>query len=161
MPRDTDQMKYNYDRHLYQLDVEYLKNELGIDFLETCGSLTRAKDKSYQISRQVYDYVLSHNMFQPKYVEYNMAFDESLRPVIQEALEWQARYEYESNISKLKMQHGINLLNGQVIKMEDLYGLRTIHSQTHLLLLRAGLLYQGRYNTAISENSFNYEEMGY
>lgn len=161
MPNDTGQMRWDYDRHLYILDVEYMKNELGLDFVEQKGSQIRAKDTAYQISRQVFNYVLAHNSRNKRFVEYNMAFDVGLRAVVQEALEFQARFEYESNVLTMKNQIGVNLLNGITINRRDIHGERLIHPETYHILLINGLLFSGKYNTSMLESDFDYDEMGY
>lgn len=161
MPKDTNEMYWDYRKHLYILNIEHVKNELGIDLIEKYGSATRAKDKMYQVSRQIFNFILTHASLNQKFLEWNLAFDEDLRPVIQEVLEWQTRYEYESNVSDLKMALGVNPLNGIVISRRDLTGLRTIHDEAYLILLNKGMLYTGRYRTTMFEKDFNYEEMGY
>ena len=95
----------------------------------------------YQVSRQIFNFILTHASLNQKFLEWNLAFDEDLRPVIQEVLEWQTRYEYESNVSDLKMALGVNPLNGIVISRRDLTGLRTIHDEAYLILLNKGMLY--------------------
>src|SRR6056297_3470726 len=102
MPKDTKEMYWDYNKHIYILNVEYLKNNLGLDFIEKEGSLTRAKDKMYQISRQMFNFILGHQVFNRRYLEYLIAFDSALRPIMQEVLEWQARFEYDSNVTDLK-----------------------------------------------------------
>ena len=161
MPTNTKQMYWDYNRHLYILEPEYVKNTLGYDLIEKYGSLTRAKDKMFQISRQISNFILAHASLNTKFLEWNLAFDDSLRPIIQEVLEWQTRYEFDSNVSELKKMLGVNPLNGIVIRRQELTGLRTIHDEAYLLLLNNGLLYTGRYRTNMLEEDFDYEEMGY
>jgi len=161
MPTDTKQMYWDYDRHIYILKVEYVKNTLGLDFIEKEGSLTRAKDKMYQVSRQIFNFILGHQSFNRRYLEYNIAFDDEIRDVIQEVLEWQTRYEYDSNVTDVKKAVGINPLNGIVINRRDLTGLRTIHDEAYMLLLNNGLLFTGRFRTNMFEDEFDYEKMGY
>lgn len=161
MPTDTTQMFWDYTRHLYILDVEYCKNTLGLDFTAQEGSLVRAKDRLYRISRQVHNYIYLHNATNRKFIEYNIAFDSDLRPIIQEALEWQARFEYESNALTMQNQIGVNLLNGIVINRKDIHGERLIHPETYNILLVNGLLYTGRYNTSMQEQDFDYDTLGY
>ncbi len=158
---DTNQMKYSTKWHLYILDVEYVKNELGLDFIEKEGSLTRAKDKMYQISRVIYDWIYLHTLNKKRFMEYNLAMGEDFRPIIQEALEWQARYEYESNAILLSMQLGVNPLNGITLHLNDLRGQRVISKTAEDILLNANLLYTGGYNTTMREDDFDYDEMGY
>jgi len=161
MPKDTNEMYWDYNKHIYILNVEYLKNNLGLDFVEKEGSLTRAKDKMYQISRQIFNFILGHQVFNRRYLEYLIAFDSALRPIMQEVLEWQARFEYDSNVTDLKKALGINPLNGIVINRRELTGIRTIHDEAYMILLNNGLLFTGRYRTNMFEDDFDYEEMGY
>jgi len=157
---NTSEMKYSTKWHMYMLDVEYVKNTLGLDFIEKEGSLTRAKDKMYQISRVIYNYIYVHTQRQ-KLIEYNLAMEEDFRPIIQEALEWQTRFEFESNPLLLSMQLGVNPLNGITINLNDLRGQRVIAKQAEDILLMNNLLYTGNYPNITTDSQFDYEEMGY
>lgn len=160
MPTDTKQMKYSKKWHMYILDVQYLKSELGLDFVAKEGSLLRAKDKLYQVSRVLHNFVYNHARM-PKIVEYSFAFDEELRPILQEALEWQARYEYESNAIKFSQQLGVNVLNGITINSYDIRGWRVISPQAEDILRNNNLLYIGRYSNYVQDDELDYEELGY
>lgn len=166
MPTNTTAMNYDTTRHLYVLNVAYLKSEMGIDLEEREGSLTRAKDKCYQISRTVYNYIYNHKLKNKRLWEYYLAFDEDVRTVIQNCLEEQARYEWESNASMLEYQLGVNLLNGVKIDRDTLRGERRVAVATEDILrnYKNGLLVStGRelYLSAFSQTEFDYTTMGY
>ena len=161
VPVDTTQMTYDFDHHVYVLDIEYIKNELGLDFVAKERSLTKAKDKMYQCSRLLYDYIYVHTLNRKRLLEYNLAVQVDLRPVIQEALEWQVRYEYESSVMALTRTVGVNPLNGITLKLNDLRGQRAISLQAENILLYNGLLYTGRYNSIVDESELVYETLGY
>jgi len=153
-------MKYNYDKHLYVLEIEHLKNNFALDFMEKEGSKTKAVDRLYRISRTVYNWIYAHTHY-IKQMEYWLAFDEDLRPVIQNALEEQARYEHEMNAEFLTYQHGVNVINGMIIPLNRFRGEAQIAPQVQNILRNAGILYQGQRFLTKLRSSFNYEEMGY
>ena len=158
MPSDTLQMKYNYDKHLYILTLNYLKSDFGLDFIEKEGSETKAKDRLFQISRTIYNYIYSHTHY-IKEVEYALAFDETLRFVIQSALEEQARYEYEMSAELLSKQSGINVLNGIIIPMDRIRGMIRIAPEAENILRNNRLLYQGQ--RFVLKTTYDYESEGY
>lgn len=158
MPTDDTMMVYNYDKHLYILDVEHVKNSLGIDFVDLEGSLTKAKDKLYQISRTIYNFIYKHTHYR-NYMEYRLALDEDLRDTIQQALEEQCRYEVEMSAEYLSKQSGVNLINGMQIPLDRFRGEARISPDAHDLLRSKGLLYGGQ--IARMPMTYDYEEMGY
>lgn len=157
---NTNEMKYSTKWHMYILDVEYVRKALGLDFVEKEKSLAKAQDKMYQISRTIYNYIYNHTR-QKRHVEYHLAMEEELRPLVQEILEWQCRYEYESDALLLSMQLGVNPLNGITLGLNDLRGARVISKQAEDLMITNGLLYAGRYMGSRRESEFDYTEMGY
>jgi hypothetical protein len=157
---NTKEMAYSTKWHMYILDVEYVKNTLGLDFIQKEGSKTRAQDKMYQISRVIYNYIYVHTQRQ-KLIEYNLAMVEEYRPIIQEVLEWQTRFEYESNPLLLSMQLGVNPLNGITINLNDLRGQRVIAKQAEDILLYKNLLYTGGYNNVTRDSELDYDTLGY
>ena len=158
MPTNTEQMKYDYTKHIYMLEVEYLKNSLGLDFVVKEGSLTKAKDKMFQISRTIYNYIYKHTHYRD-YMEYRLALDDTLREVIQSVLEEQARYEYEMNAEYLSKQSGINLVNGIQIPLERMRGVARISPDAADLLLSKKLLFTGQFFRV--PINYDYTEMGY
>jgi transglutaminase/protease-like cytokinesis protein 3 len=157
---DTAQMKYNYTRHKYVLEMEYLKNDFGIDMVEETGSVTKGKDKLYQTARTIYNWIYAHTNYR-KQMEYWLAFDEDLRPIIQEALEEQIRFEIEVNAEFLAKQSGINPLNGVQISLDKFRGKARISPDAQNILRNAKLLYQGQRFLLARESTFDYDEMGY
>jgi len=157
---DTAQMKYNYTRHKYILEYEYLKTEMGIDMVVETGSVTKAKDKLYQISRTIYNWIYSHTNYR-KQMEYWLAFNDDLRAIIQEAMEEQIRFELEVSAEYFSKQTGINVLNGVQIKLDKFRGKARISPDAQNILRNAKLLYQGQRFLVALESSFDYAEMGY
>lgn len=162
MPTNNEVMTYNTERHLYVLNHAYLKSTYEIDFVDTTGSETKAKNLCLQISVRVYNYIYNHKLKTKKYWEYFMAFNEEVRDVIQTALIEQALYEYASNASQLQNQIGINLLNGIKINLNDLRGERGIALET-VNTLRTWenglLLFSGR--EYITTQDYDYTTDGY
>ncbi len=158
MPTDTTQMKYNYDKHLYILTLNYLKSDFGLDFIEKEGSETKAKDRLFQISRTIYNYIYSHSHY-IKAMEYYLATDDELRSTIQSALEEQARYEYEMSAEFLSYQSGINVLNGIIIPKDRIRGIMRIAPEAENILRNNRLLYQGQ--RFLLKTEYNYDTDGY
>jgi hypothetical protein len=158
MPTNTNQMNYNYNKHLYVLDVSYVKTELGLDFIDKEGSLTRAKDKMYLCSKEVYEYIYKHTTYR-KYMEYRLAFDESLRQVIQECLELQARYEFDMDAQYLSYQNGVNLQNGVVVNYDKFRGELRVAPLVVDVLRGEKLLFSGQQFRL--PTSYDYETLGY
>jgi len=143
MPTDTDSMKYDYTHHKYVLDVAAFATATGNDFVALEGSLTKAKDKMYQISRTIYNFIYKHTHYR-KSMEYWLATETTLRPVIQEALEEQARYESLMNAEYLKVQNGVNMLNGMQIPLERFRGEASIAPDAIEILRTNYVLYTGQ-----------------
>jgi len=143
MPTDTASMKYNYDKHKYVLDVAAFATLTGHDFVALEGSLTKATDKMYQISRTIYNFIYKHTHYRDS-MEYWLATESSLRPAIQEALEEQARYEAQMSPEYLKLQNGVNFLNGMQIPLERFRGEIVIAPDAYQILLSSKLLYAGQ-----------------
>jgi hypothetical protein len=160
MPTDTTALKYNYDRHLYVLDLVWVKNNLGIDFVDITGSETKARDKLYQISRTIYNFIYKHTNYK-KAMEYRLAFDDTLQATIQVALEEQARYENEMNAEYLAYQSGVNVLNGVTIPLERLRGVVRISPNAEDRLRQDKLLYTGQLLSPIRESEYDYTTLGY
>lgn len=158
MPTDTNQMKYNYDKHLYILDLTYLKSTLGLDFEVSEGSETKAKDMLYQISRTIYNYIYKHTHYRD-FMEYRLAFDEDLRDIIQNVLEEQARYQYLMNAQYLAYQSGVNVINGTQIPLSKFRGDARISPDAIDLLRSKKLLFTGQFFRV--PISYDYTEMGY
>ena len=158
MPTITTEMFYDYDKHLYILDIEYVKDKLGIDFIETEGSLTKGKDKLYQISRTIYNFIYKHTHYK-QFMEYRLAFDETLRPIIQSVLEEQCRYEDKMNAEYLAMQSGVNVLNGVTISLERFRGEARIDPNAHDILRQEKLLFGGQFFRM--PLTYDYDELGY
>lgn len=166
MPTNTNAMRYDMVKHLYVLEPAYIKATFDYDFEVREGSLTKARDKMYQISRTVYNFIYNHHLKNKKFWEYYLAFDEEARAVIQNCLEEQMRYEWESNVSMLEYQIGINLLNGVKIDKSDLRGTRRIAVAVEDTLRNwknGMLLFGGRemYISAYSQTEYDYTTMGY
>ncbi len=158
MPTDTSAMKYDYDKHLYILDVETLNTNIGVDLLEVSGSMTKARDMSYQISRTIYNHIYKHTHYRD-FMEYRLALDETLRETIQMALEEQARYEVEMNAQFLAYQSGVNLVNGVTVPLQRLRGEARISPDAIDLLRSKKLLYSGQFLNV--PMTYDYTEMGY
>lgn len=164
MPTDTKAMKYNTTHHKYILDIEWLKENYGIDFVDKEGSSTKAKNKLLQISTRIYNYIYNHKQRSKRFWEWYLAFNEDVREVIQEALVQQCIFESESNVSLLQHQIGINLLNGIKISENDLKGSRGIalEAENTLRNYKDGmLLYTGKQIYLPEDSVFDYEEYGY
>ena len=160
MPTDSNEMKYSKKYHMYILDVEHVKKEFGLDFVARDGSLTKAKDTMYKISRTVYQFIYGHTRYK-KELEYWLAKDEELRPIILQVLEEQARYEYETNAEYLSIQSGINVLNGVQIALKNLRGLVRIAPAVEEILRNSELLYQGQRFIPMSRDTFDYDSGDY
>ena len=160
MPTDTAALKYNYDRHKYILDLDWVRNNLGIDFVDIERSETKARDKLYQISRTIYDFIYKHTNYK-KAMEYRLAFDDTLQTAIQEALEEQARYESQMSAEYLALQSGVNVLNGVVIPLERLRGVVRISPNAEERLRQEKLLYTGQLFNPIRESEYDYTTLGY
>ena len=143
MPTNTKEMNYSKKYHMYILNYTYLQSEFGIDFVEKEGSDTKAKDMMYKISRTVYEYIYLHSQYK-KQMEYWLALDETLRPIILRALEEQARYEFETSAEYFSIQNGINLVNGMQIPLDRMRGMVRIAPSTETILRNNKLLYQGQ-----------------
>ena len=160
MPTDTIALKYDYNRHKYVLDLVWVKNNLGIDFVDIEGSETKARDKLYQISRTIYNFIYKHTNYM-KAMEYRLAFDETLKAPLQEALEEQARYEEQMNAEYLALQSGINVLNGVQIPLDRVRGVARISPNAEDVLRQAKLLYTGQLFNPIRESEYDYTTLGY
>jgi hypothetical protein len=158
MPTNTTAMNYDYNKHLYILNFVYVNSEFGLDFVEKEGSEVKAKDRMYQISRTIYNYIYAHTHY-IKPMQRWLALDEDLRPVIQSLLEEQARYEYEMSAEFLSYQSGINVLNGIVIPLDKFRGVARIAPEAENIMRQNRLLYQGQ--RFLLEKEFNYEEEEY
>ena len=158
MWENTSQMKYDTNKHLYTLDLEHVKNTLGIDFVDKEGSDIKARDTLFQISRTVYNWIYSHTHY-IKQMEFWLAMDEEIRPIIQWALEEQARYEFEMSAEYLAMQSGINVVNGIQIPLDRLRGWTRIAPEAENILRNNRLLYQGQ--RFMLKREFDYESEGY
>lgn len=154
----ADEMKYSTKYHMYLLDVEHLKNDFGLDFVARDGSKIKATDTMYKISRTIYQFIYSHTRYK-KAMEYWLAKDESLKPIILQVLEEQARYEFETNAEYLSVQSGINVLNGVIIPINKIRGLVRIAPAAEEILRNNQLLYQGQ--RIVTKNTYNYEEDDY
>ncbi|MFA5196361.1 MAG: hypothetical protein WC401_11240, partial [Bacteroidales bacterium] len=159
MPTDTTAMKYDYIHHKWILQIEYLKNELGLDFIARAGgSETKAKDDLYQITVTIYDYIYTHT-HNKTIMEYWLATDPLLFPVLQEALEQQARYEMKMSAEYFSLQFGTNILNGVHNPLINFRGDVSIAPKAINVLRNNKLLYSGRRVGLISE--YNYITDGY
>jgi hypothetical protein len=158
MPTDTIALRYDFTHHKWVLQLEYLKNELGLDFIQSAGSATKAKDALYQISTTIYDYIYTHTHHK-KYMEYWLATEAELLPVLQEALEQQARFEYKMNADYFSMQFGTNILNGVHNPLMEFRGDASIAPKAVNVLRDNKLLYTGRRVGLMSE--YDYTTDGY
>jgi len=158
MPTNTSAMTYDYDKHMYILNHDYLEKNYGLDFVEKTGSNTKAKDKMYQISRTIYNYIYAHTHY-VKNMERWLALDDDLRDVIQMILEEQARYEYEMSVEYLAMQSGINVVNGIQIPLDRFRGQIRISPEAENLMRNNRLLYQGQ--RFLLTNEYDYDTDGY
>jgi hypothetical protein len=158
MPENTTAMSYDYNKHLYILNFEYVNSEFGLDFVEKEGSTVKAKDRMYQISRTIYNYIYAHTHY-IKAMEKWLALDEDLRPFIQMALEEQARYEYEMSAEFLSYQSGINVINGIIIPIDRFRGQVRISPEAENILRNNRLLYQGQ--RFMLETEYDYTEDEY
>ena len=143
MPTDTTTLHYDFTHHKWILNLEYLKNELGLDFLQKSGSATKAKDDLYQISVTIYDYIYAHTHGK-KHMEYWLATDATLLPILQEALEQQARFEYNMNAEYFSQQFGTNILNGVHNPLVQFRGDASIAPKAVNVLRDNKMLYTGR-----------------
>jgi len=150
---NTNEMAYSTTKHLYILDVEHVKNSFGLDFVAKEGSSTKAKDKMYQISRTIYNHIYKHTHYKMQF-EYWLAMNEELRPIIQNALEEQARYEYDMNAEYLSKQSGVNVVNGIQIPLTRFRGEARISPDADDILRQNKLLYTGQrfYTTGSSHD---------
>ena len=161
---DTDAMKYDLVRHFYVLQPEYLKNEYGWDFVAKEGSLTKAHNKLVEISRMIYNTIYNCKMKNKRFWEHFLATVSDVRPTIQTALEEQARYEWESNVTALDKQIGINFVNGIKTDLIDLRGQRRIalEAENALRFYANGVLLNvAKENLIYSDSEFDYTTMGY
>lgn len=158
MPTNGTDMRYNLTKHLYVLELGYVKKELGLDFVEKEGSETKAKDKMYQISRTIYNYIYKHTHYRNQ-MEYWLATDSDIRPMILQALEEQARYEYEMDAEFLSKQSGVNVVNGIQIPLARFRGDMRISPDAVDYLRDKKLLYMGQRFFTNSEH--DYTEDGY
>lgn len=164
MPTNTTAMKYNSTHHKYILDIEWLKNVYEMDFVDKEGSTTKANNKLLQISIRIYNYIYNHKQRSKRFWEWYLAFNDEVRSVIQEALVQQCIFEYQSNVSLLQQQIGVNLLNGVKISEIDLKGSRGIalEAENALRNFKDGILLYGGKHIYLPEDSvFDYEEYGY
>lgn len=153
MPTDTEALRYDFTHHKWVLKVEYLKNSLGLDFIQKSGSLTKAQDDLYQISVTIYDYIYSHT-HNKKHMEYWLATETTLLPILQEALEQQARFEYKMNAEYFSLQFGTNILNGVHNPLVDFRGDASIAPKAINVLRDNKLLYTGRRIGLLSEYDY-------
>lgn len=161
---DTDALKYNTTHHMFVLDVEYLKNTWGIDFIAKEGSKTKAENKLLKISIRIYNYIYNHKQRNKEYWEYYMAFKDDIQPTLRNALEQQALFDYESNAMDLQNLLGVNPLNGTTISLNEIRGDRgiAIEAINALRNYKDGLLiYSGKEMYLPQTSAFDYDEMGY
>ena len=161
---NTNAMKYDLQRHFYVLEPEYLKSEYGLDFVERYGSLTKAHNKLVEVSRMVYNTIYNCKLKNKRFWEHFLATVADVRPTIQTALEEQARYEYESNVTALDKQIGINFVNGIKADINDLRGQRRIALEAENALrfyANGALLSTGKEFLMYSDSEFDYTTMGY
>ena len=161
---DTDVIKYNTSYHLFVLDVTNLKNQYGIDFVETTGSKTKADNLALRISQRIYNYIYNHKQRSKRYWEWYLAFEPDVQETLAQALIEQAIFENESNASQLQNQLGVNLLNGTSISLEVLRGERglALNAINIIINYRDGLLfYTGKEMYLSPTSEFDYTEMGY
>jgi hypothetical protein len=164
MPTDTNQMKYNKTHHKYLLDLEFLRNTYGLDFVLKYGSSTKATNKMLQISTRIYNYIYNHKQRSKRFWEWYLAFNDDVREVIQETLVQQCIFEYESDASDLQHIIGINFLNGIKISENDLKGSRGIalEAENTLRNYKDGmLLYAGKQIYLPEDSVFDYTEYDY
>lgn len=143
MPTDTSAMKYNYTYHMYILDVAEFNKKTGIDFVTSEGSLTKANDMMYRISRTIYNYIYNHTHYRDS-MEYWLATTTDIRGIIQIALEEQARYQSDASIEFLKSQNGVNFQNGMQVPLERIRGEITVAPDAVSIMRQHGLLYTGQ-----------------
>ena len=155
---NTNEMKYNLKKLMYILEVEHALNELGLDFVEKEGSETKARDRLYQISRTVYNWIYAHTTYK-KYMEYELAMNEKLRPIILNVLEEQARYEFEMSAEYFSMQTGVNVVSGTIIPVEKFRGVLKVAPAVDDILRNEKLLFQGQ--RPFINKTYDYERDGY
>jgi hypothetical protein len=143
MPTDTTALRYDLTHHKWILKQEYLKSTLGLDFaLQNSGSKVKTDDAMYQISVTIYQYIYTHTHHKHT-MEYWLATDADLLPVLQEALEQQARFEYKMNADYFSMQFGTNILNGVHNPLVEFRGDASIAPKAVNVLRENKLLYAG------------------
>jgi hypothetical protein len=157
-PYDTDAMFYDFDKHLYILNHEWVKNQFGLDFIEKEGSLTRAKDRMYRISRNIYNFIYAHTHY-IKQMQKWLAVDYEMRPFVQQALEEQARYEYDMSAEFFSEQSGINVVNGVQIPIDRFRGIVRISPYAEDVMRQNRMLYQGQ--RFLTEKNFADDEYDY
>lgn len=164
MPTNTNAMQYNSTHHVYTITNEYMRTTWMIDFVETEGSLTKANNRILLSAIRVYNFIYNHKERSKSFWEWFLAFDETVRPVIQRALEMQLIFEYETNANALHNNLGVNLLNGVVIPLEVLRGERGISLETINILRNyedGVLLFTGKEMFLPSNITYDYTELGY
>lgn len=151
-PNDDEAMNYNSELHMYVLNVDYVKNELGEDLLATLDAygdtIRSALPVRFlkRVSRIVYSFIYSYARSDVKsYVEYLLAKKPEYREAIQQALEEQCYFMLRN--ADLTTYNGVDLYKGSKmqVKRED-----TMSSLGKDILQNAGILYTGHYTVPLN-----------
>lgn len=119
MPINDEYMIYDFRNHRYMLTEKAVFEEVGVNLNDiTGGNVTDKNLFLKRVSTDVYSYLLE-NSRSSDYIEYILAVDTDLRPMVQSMLIAQAEYTLLNG--SISMFAGINLAKGTAV---DVYKLR-------------------------------------
>lgn len=145
MPTNDEYMTYDYTTHRYVLTIDGA-NTIG-NASQVYGNENTLIFTLQSISRTIYNFIYTHGSRVNKYlVEYWLANEEELRPVIYEAMLSQLEADMSSGMNDVKNQAGVNFETGQVINRKDQQA-RQVCLQAEEILTNAhpNILYSGSY----------------
>lgn len=119
---NDENMTYNLLTHRYELTEKAIFDAYGENLNTYFGDSPDVNTKTAflkDVSAQVYGWILGHSQ-SPDYIEYILAMDTTLRPLILQMLLAQAKYML--NGGNVAAFSGINLAKGQWIDTDKLRG---------------------------------------
>lgn len=117
MPINDEYMKYDFRNHRYVLTEKAIFEEVGVNLNDITSCITDKKIFLKRVSSDVYSYIKG-NSRSPEYIEYILAVDTDLRPMVQEMLISQAEYVLLNGA--VSAFSGINLSKGTAVEINKL-----------------------------------------
>lgn len=119
IPFSDDYMTYDYNMHRYVLTDKAVLDLLGenLNIILNNPSPETKNALLKKISNTVYNYILTASM-SPDYIEYILAMDVDLRPMIQDMLVSQV--EYTLTNGAVENFSGVNISKGSYIELDKI-----------------------------------------